>query len=94
MICMNRNEVDHSVIYKHYFLIGVFIFYVHDIVIVWDDCDGIKNLKQLFFQNFQVKDLKWLDYFPEIEAGSIKIRNCHILQEVCFKYFGEDQDEM
>ena len=46
--------------------------YVDDIVIIGDDNEGIKALKQHLFQNFQTKDLGPLRYFLGIEVAQSK----------------------
>ena len=43
--------------------------YVNDNVIKSDDYEGIKELKQHLFQNFQTKDLGPLRYFLGIEVA-------------------------
>ena len=42
---------------------------VNEIVIMCDDYEGIKALKQRLFQNFQTKNLGPLHYFLGIEVA-------------------------
>ena len=45
------------------------IVYVDDIVIIGNDHDGIRKLKQHLFSHFQTKDLGKLKYFMGIEIA-------------------------
>jgi len=68
MIC---SETDHSVFFKRSSLNQVIylVVYVDDIVITSNDQEGIKDLKQHLFSNFQTKDLGQLRYFLGIEVA-------------------------
>ena len=68
MIC---SETDHSVFFKRSSLNQVIylVVYVDDIVITGNDQEGIKDLKQHLFSNFQTKDLGQLRYFLGIEVA-------------------------
>jgi len=68
---MIRSETDHSVFFKRSSLNQVIylVVYVDDIVITGNDQEGIKDLKQHLFSNFQTKDLGRLRYFLGIEVA-------------------------
>ena len=73
---MVRSEADHLVFYKHSSC-GCYIYlviYVDDIVIIGDDREGIKGLKQHLFLHFQTKDLGLLRYFLGIEVAQSRSR--------------------
>ena len=68
---MTRSTLDHSVFY-HHTSSGECIYlivYVDDIVIIGNDQDGIRRLKQHLFNHFQKKDLGKLKYFLGIEIA-------------------------
>ena len=71
---MARSISDHSV-FSHHTSFGQCIYlivYVDDIVIIGNDQDGIRKLKQHLFNHFQTKDLGKLKYFLGIEIAQSK----------------------
>ena len=67
---MVRSEADHSMFNKHSSsnLCIYLVVYVDDIVIIGDDHNSIKGLKQHLFQHFQTKNFDQLRYFLGIEV--------------------------
>ena len=68
---MTQSTSDHFVFYHHtssrqsiYLIV-----YVDDIVIIGNDQEGIRKLKQHLFNHFQIKDLGKFKYFLGIEIA-------------------------
>ena len=68
---MIRSTTDHSIFYHHTSTEQCIylIVYVDDVVIIYNDKDGIQKFKQHFFNHFQKKYLGKLKYFIGIEVA-------------------------
>ena len=68
---MTQSTSNHYVFY-HHTSPGQYIYlivYVDDIIIIGNDQDSIRKLKQYLFSHFQTKDLGKLKYFLGIEIA-------------------------
>ena len=51
--------------------ITTLIVYIDDIVVIGDDSEEIRKLKEELKKEFQIKDLEIFKYFPSIEVAQL-----------------------
>jgi transposase InsO family protein len=65
----NQSDSDHTMFYKKRFdKISILIIYVDDMIITGNDKEGIKDLEEKLFKEFEMKSLGGLKYFLGIEV--------------------------